>query len=244
MNIIKLNAIDSTNDFLKNLKRESVLPDYTVVTAAFQKKGKGQMGSSWESESGKNLTLSVLKKFIKLEIDNSFYINIAVSLAIYKVVLKFLPKNNLSIKWPNDILSGRNKLAGILIENTVQQNFINDSVIGLGLNINQREFSSKLNYVTSLCIEYGTELAIDTIMEEYLKQLALEFLRVENSDFDTLKNDYEALLYKKEIPTMFKDNKNRIFLGKIKGISTKGNLLVELENEEIKSYSLKEIAML
>lgn len=244
MNIIKLSAIDSTNDFLKKLKRESILPDFTVVITDYQLKGKGQRGTHWESESGKNLMISVLKRFDRLEIEKSFYISMAISIAVFKLCLRFIPESKLSIKWPNDILSGRNKLAGILIENSIQENFIIDSVIGLGLNVNQKTFSSTISNVSSLSLELGKEINLEIVLQEFLEIFKVELLRVENHEFEELKSEYESLLYKKDIPTMFKDHKDNIFLGKITGVSDEGNLIVELQNEVVKSFSLKEIALL
>ncbi len=244
MNIIKLNAIDSTNEFLKKLKRDSHLPDFTVVTTDYQFNGKGQMGTSWVSDAGKNLTLSVLKRFNKYEIAKSFYINMAVSIAVYKLCAFYLPDAKVAIKWPNDILSGKNKLAGILIENTIHENLIVDSIIGIGLNVNQNTFSSNITRVTSLSLELKSESNLDTLLDNFLKILEVQLLRVVSSDFKDIKSEYESLLYKNEIPTMFKDSRNTIFLGKIIGVSNAGKLLVELENQEIISFNLKEITML
>ncbi len=116
MNIIKLDAIDSTNEYLKQLISNNLLPNFTVVTANFQSKGKGQMGSSWSSEAGKNLTMSILVFDILSDSQDMFYLNMAVALSVQEVLKNFnVP--NVAIKWPNDIMSGKQKLGGILIEN-------------------------------------------------------------------------------------------------------------------------------
>ena len=115
MNIIKLSAIDSTNDYLKNLLLKNTLENYTIVTAEFQHKGKGQMGGEWKSEPSKNLMCSIYLNNSTIKLSNQFSINMVVCLAIKKSLNKFnIPQ--LSVKWPNDIMSGSSKLCGVLIK--------------------------------------------------------------------------------------------------------------------------------
>jgi len=109
MKIIKLDATDSTNSFLKNLSQSSTLENLTVVVTQDQTKGRGQQDSSWISEPYKNLTFSTLISLNDVKIDQRRYLNFAISLALYKVLFdKKTPK--LSIKWPNDILSANKKI--------------------------------------------------------------------------------------------------------------------------------------
>lgn len=243
MNIIKLNAIDSTNEFLKRLKRERHLHNFTIVTAEFQTNGKGQRGATWNSESCKNLMASILYRFNHLNTLQQFNISIATSLAVYKTLSDFIPEK-LSIKWPNDILSDGYKIAGILIENTIVDSRIFDTIIGIGINVNQLFFSLEIQKVTSLKLKLNTEVDRDLLLDILLKNLEIEFSKINKHDFDALKMEYESLLYKKGIPTMFEDNRNLKFLGLIKGVSESGQLLVELENEQINSFNLKEIRFL
>ena len=114
MQIIKLNAIDSTNQYLHDLIGKISLEDFAVVTARYQTKGRGQRATTWQSEKDKNLIISVLKKEIDLNPQRQFLLNIVVSLALFKT-LETLQIPKLSIKWPNDILSHDKKIAGILI---------------------------------------------------------------------------------------------------------------------------------
>ena len=141
MNIIKLSAIDSTNDYLKNLLLKNTLENYTIVTAEFQHKGKGQMGGEWKSEPSKNLMCSIYLNNSTIKLSNQFSINMVVCLAIKKSLNKFnIPQ--LSVKWPNDIMSGSSKLCGVLIENIVKSKSIQNIIIGIGLNVNQTEFNN------------------------------------------------------------------------------------------------------
>ena len=129
MQIIKLNAIDSTNNYLKQLLIDTALEDFCVVTTNHQTKGRGQMGAEWVSEKDKNLTFSVLKKVPSVNLSRQFLLSILVSLSIVKTLEQYkLPK--LAIKWPNDILSDHHKVSGILIENLIKSNKIDCSEIG------------------------------------------------------------------------------------------------------------------
>ena len=144
MNINKLNAIDSTNSYLKQLSVGDGLDDFTVVVTEHQTQGRGQMGSVWESEHSKNLMFSVFKRFKDLKVDSHFYVSMAVSLAVCDA-LKLFHLKQLKIKWPNDILSEQKKICGILIENVIKQERIQSSIIGVGLNVNQVNFTNLPN---------------------------------------------------------------------------------------------------
>ena len=122
MKLIKLDAIDSTNEFLKGLSSNQVVENFTVVTAEIQTKGKGQMGAVWVSESGKNLIMSVLVNSFLLNNNQIFDINIVTSVSIIQALKTFkIPE--VSIKWPNDIMSYNKKIGGVLIENSIKSNF-------------------------------------------------------------------------------------------------------------------------
>ena len=120
MHRIKLDAIGSTNTFLKELAANTDIENYTTVTAEVQLKDEGKWGRSGDLVAGKNLLFSMYAAFDTLLISDATYLNYAVSLAVYEV-LKDLKIKNVSIKWPNDILTGICKISGILIENTLHK---------------------------------------------------------------------------------------------------------------------------
>ncbi|MGC1633385.1 MAG: biotin--[acetyl-CoA-carboxylase] ligase [Gelidibacter sp.] len=140
MRIIKLDAIDSTNTYLKQLSIDGNAEDGLAAVAKFQTHGRGQMGTVWDSQEAKNLTFSVFKDVSFVNIAQHFYISMAVSLAVYEA-LNSMGLQRISVKWPNDILSDNKKIAGILIENVIKLNVISGSVIGIGLNVNQTDFA-------------------------------------------------------------------------------------------------------
>jgi len=199
------------------------------------------MGAKWESESGKNLTISVLKKFNQLLITNQFLLNICVSLAVLNT-LKELSVPDLKVKWPNDILSGSSKICGILIENMLVGTQIQTAVIGIGLNVNQQSFNT-LSNVSSLKLLLGRTLNLDELLHKVLENLKISFLRLEQSPNDALWKDYENQLFRKDKPSTFKDGEGVIFMGFIRRISPQGRLIVELEDAVLKEFDLKEIKL-
>ena len=173
MQIIKLNAIDSTNNYLKQLMIDTVLEDFCVVTTKRQTKGKGQVGAEWYSEEDKNLTISVLKNKPSVRLPYQFLLNILVSLSIVKTLESYkMPK--LAIKWPNDILSDHHKVSGILIENIIKSNKIDCSVIGIGLNVNQELFEG-LSKVSSMKSILGTPIDKDELLLKLIKNIQIYF---------------------------------------------------------------------
>ena len=242
MKIIKLNAIASTSSFLKEMAKNSALENFTVIIANEQTKGRGQQTNSWVSEPHKNLTTSVFVDDLDLEINNQKYLNFAVSLAIFDV-LKSIKINKLSIKWPNDIMSANKKLCGILIENSIRNQKIHSSIIGIGLNVNQIIFPDFLNKASSLKMLTNINYNLDNLLLKLIDSLKLRIRLLKSEKYNVLQNDYLEVLYKKNTPTMFKDNKDVLFLGKIIGISSNGNLLIELDDESVKEFGIKEISI-
>ena len=242
MRIIKLDAIDSTNTFLKALSSAETLEDYTIVTAKQQTNGRGQMGKHWYSKAEENLTFSVFKHIKGLSFSNQFYLSIVTALALYKT-LKFYNVTNLYVKWPNDILSANKKIAGILIENIVKHNKLEYSIIGIGLNVNQTEFGNLIN-ATSLKNSCGKTFNLDEVLYKFVEVFKESFKRLESQAFEALKADYESKLFRKNKPSTFKNAEGHLFSGFIKGISSSGNLVVLLEDEILEEFSLNEITLL
>ena len=242
MRTIKLNATGSTNTYLKQISDAKALEDYTVVTAEYQNKGRGQMGTIWTSEKAKNLICSVFKDGSKIAIEQQFYISIVTSLAIIKALQGFnIPK--LYVKWPNDILSENKKICGILIENVIKNTNLECSIIGIGLNVNQTEFY-KLPNASSLKLITGRVFNLDELLQLIITNLKYYFKLLECGDFDEIKAEYENKLFRKDKPSSFKNIRGEVFAGFIMGINDFGNLVVRLEDDIIKTFDLKEITLL
>lgn len=242
MRIIKLDAIDSTNTFLKEISSADVIEDFTVVVAKTQTNGKGQMGNVWSAASGENLTFSVFKDVSFLNFEKNFYLSLITALALRQTLQQFnVPK--LTVKWPNDILSADKKLAGILIENVIKNNKLVSSVIGIGLNVNQTVFKN-LPRASSMKLLVGTHFNLDEVLETFLKQLKIYFEKLKNEETDALMQAYNDNLFRKNKPSTFKNIEGSTFSGFIQGISNNGNLLVLLEDNIIKEFTLNEITLM
>lgn len=241
MPIIKLDAIDSTNEYLKQLSKEAIIDDYTLVIANEQTNGKGQMGAKWVSEKGKNLTMSILLKDVTVNKENIFTLNIVVALSVLKV-LKTLQIPNVTIKWPNDIMSDSKKVAGILIENLFRVEGTFTAIIGIGLNLNQTNFDL-LPQATSLKSITGTNFDVeDTALQ--IRDSLIRNTQFLNQNVNLLWEEYHANLYKRNYPSPFETKEGTRFMGIIQKVNHEGKLEVLLEDESIHEYEVKEIKML
>jgi len=240
MNILKLDAIDSTNSYLKDLIKDHAVKNWTVVLAEHQTNGRGQLDNSWFSDHGKNLTFSILVKLDDLKVKHQYYLNYSISMALFNVLKYYIPKK-LSVKWPNDILSANKKVSGILIENSIKNDTVNFAIIGIGLNVNQQNFPKDVTNATSLKNVLKKTIDKDELLDKILMEIQYQFVLIKQKKFLEIKKMYEDVLYKKAIPSMFIDGDNNTFLGKIIGVGDDGKLQIELENESIREFAFKEI---
>ncbi|QKX03505.1 biotin--[acetyl-CoA-carboxylase] ligase [Aquimarina sp. TRL1] len=242
MHIIKVDAIDSTNSFLRGLNREDKLVEKVCVLAREQTAGKGQLGASWVSNPGENLTCSVFMPIQKIEASDQFYISMLVSLSVFDALQTFMiPK--LSIKWPNDILSDKYKICGILIENIVNNGRLTGVIIGVGINVNQKNFEN-LPRAASLSMLSGRNFNVEEVLHSFLYALEKRFTAFDVSGFMSLKQEYEKCLFRKNKPSMFKDREGDSFVGIIQSVTQQGKLQVLLEDEIIGEFDLKELQLL
>ena len=242
MRLIKLDAIDSTNDFLKAMANNQPVENFTVVTAEHQTRGKGQMGAIWQSEEGKNLVMSVLINEALPEISKLFVLNYAVSLAVIEALQTFQIED-IAIKWPNDIMAGNKKIGGILIENNIKSDGSISAVVGIGLNVNQQDFE-RLPKATSLKLFSGAEFNRNDILEQIVKQLKIHIDLLANG-YETMRQKYTGLLFKKDVPMPFENKATgERFMGMVVGIAEDGRLQIKRENDAIATYGLKQVEML
>ncbi len=240
MKIIKVDAIPSTNSFLKEALRQKSIVEPTCVWAKKQTKGRGQRGSNWEAEAGKNLTFSVffsIKEAVALQ---PFVLNMLTALAV-KSVLKKNSLPHLKIKWPNDILSANKKIGGILIENSYQNGVLSETIIGIGLNVNQVDFYN-LPKASSIKNILGISLSLEEILQQILMCLESFFENYQAKDFNKLKQDFENAMFRYKKPSTFVVD-NREFVGIIQGVTNQGLLEVMEEDECVNTYDLKQIEL-
>ena len=236
--IIHLSNIDSTNNFAAKLLSENLCQNGAVIMADVQTEGKGQRGNIWLSESGKNLLSSFVFKPDNLSVENQIALTWATSLSLLKTLRKF--NIEALIKWPNDILVGGKKIAGILIENQLQGTRISCSIIGIGLNLNQTFFDD-LN-ATSVLLETKQIVEPRTFLNILAHEMNEQFQLIYSSNFKILKVEYENNLFQMNELKSYEDEFG-VFVGKIIGTTEEGKILIEKSNA-IQSYGLKEVTFL
>jgi len=237
-NHIKLETINSTNDYTLSLKDSLVFKEGLVVTSNFQSGGNGQRGKAWESNANENLLLSVVIE-PKLKLHEQSLISKIVALSVCDLLKKLGIESE--IKWPNDILVIKQKIAGILIQNKLKGNFITHSVIGLGFNVNQVVFKAYSPLATSLRLLLNKEYDVSKIQEQFLIFLSERLKRLkkgENQDIEYFK----SLFLNDELAAFESDNKQ--FMGIIKGVSESGKLLIQLEDDSIAAFENQQVKYL
>ena len=238
INHIKLETINSTNDYTLSLKDSLVFKEGLVVTANFQSGGNGQRGKVWESNANENLLLSVVIE-PKLKLDEQSLISKIAALSVFDL-LKSLGIEAL-IKWPNDVLVNKQKIAGILMQNKLQGNYITHSVIGLGFNVNQLVFKPYLPKATSLKLQLNKEYEVLEIQEQFLSFLSTRLIRLKKGENQT--NEYLKDLFLKDTPAAFESD-NKQFMGIIKGVSESGKLLIQFDDDSITAFENQQVKYL
>jgi BirA family biotin operon repressor/biotin-[acetyl-CoA-carboxylase] ligase len=192
--LIRLEAVASTNTFLQEYLKANTLPEGAVVISDQQFDGRGQRGNTWESETGKNLTFSLLLKPVFLPISYQFDLNRITALAIADTLRFFLPNEKVSIKWPNDMLVNEKKIGGVLIENSLRDNQIQHSIVGIGLNVNQESFRLSAR-ATSVIAITGEETEREPIMEKLFTYLEAWYLKARSGNLDEIRQRFDAELF-------------------------------------------------
>jgi len=234
-----LPSCQSTNDEASALLNSANPLEGSLVTTDQQTAGRGQRGNRWESHTAENLTFSILLKPDFLAPGEQFWLTIAISLGVYDTLRPLLGESVL-IKWPNDIYIGDQKLGGILIENTIQRGQLAWSIVGIGLNVNQTEFT----YPTATSLQQQAPLP-DGYDRPGLLALLCEtiekrYLQLRTGQRDVLKASYLNVLYRYQQEHMFRSN-GQPFRGTITGIDATGRLAIET-TEGVRHFEFKEVA--
>jgi BirA family biotin operon repressor/biotin-[acetyl-CoA-carboxylase] ligase len=230
--------VSSTNSIAAAMLKEQAPAEGTVITASYQESGRGQPGNSWESESGKNLIMSVILYPVMVRPADQFIISRMVSLAVHDVVSKYT--KNASIKWPNDIYVNNDKIAGILIENSIIGETLSSSVAGIGLNVNQVVFRSGAPNPVSLKQVTGTTHNLKAVKEEMMAALDRRYAMVSSGETAVLENEYQQLLYRAGEWHRYSDD-NGEFEGMIERVMTDGMLSVRRRGGTSRLYAFREI---
>ena len=235
-------SIGSTNTYLRELGGGDPAYDYEVAVADFQTAGRGQKGNTWESEQGKNLLFSILAHPKNIKVREQFYISEAIALAVSDSVMAALGPQfarEVSVKWSNDVYWKEFKMAGILIENTLQGDRILDTVVGVGLDVNQEVFLSdapnpiSLKYITGR--DYDRDALLSDIVERFKGYMELQADK--RSDVDKL---YRNRLFRREGYHRFRDAQGE-FEACIEGIRPDGCLMLQTTGGEHRVYEFKQV---
>lgn len=215
--------------------RDNLPAHGTLITANEQYEGRGQRSNAWISQPGKNLTCTYILRPAHLAASRQFLLNMAVSLAVVNIAkMRLKIPSSVSIKWPNDILVKKRKIAGILIENMLQGSMIEVSLTGIGLNVNQHDFPKQLN-ATSFFQETGMELDMEEVISDLSNELKLQFSDLESGREAELAVRYNQHLFGKgETRLMRLDG--RTMPAKVLGTDESGELRLLIEHGQVVSY--------
>ncbi len=215
----------STNELAAVMISNNKAVDGTVIYSDKQLHGKGQRGNSWESEQSKNLLFSIILKADFIDPSDNFFLTQISSLAIYDFLTEYV-KTGLKIKWPNDIVYSNKKIAGILIENFIQKDKIEWTILGIGVNINQIRFETpEAISLSDIC---GQQFDREELLTLLLQRLEKRYIDLKNGKIDEIRKNYlKNMFWKDEIHVY--QSEEGYFNGKILGVNQSGKLHVEME---------------
>ena len=237
----KLRETSSTNDYLARLCKESKAKEFYTVMAESQTNGKGQRGNSWESEAGKNLTFSIVLYPTALEANKQFCLSMLAAFACHEALDNYT--DGFSIKWPNDIYWKDKKIGGILIENELEGKYIVQTIIGIGLNINQDVFRSNAPNPVSLKQILGAEIKIEEVMMKVVHGIVGGYRQLETHFDITLQTIgilYRKHLYRHKGMFPYRDAQGE-FLAEYQKVEPDGHLILKDEQGTLRRYAFKEV---
>ncbi len=234
---------DSTNLHAARLIQQGEAYHGLAVVARCQTNGKGLGINHWESEAGKNLLVSIIVKPSFLHPARQFMLNKVTSIAAMQMIKTLTLRNDVFVKWPNDIYIGNGKAAGILINNIIAGELFDWAVIGLGINVNQKVFSNHLPNPVSMNVATGTEFDLYMCMEALCNSFAEYYRLLESGQMKTIDDHYLANLYRIGVVSLF-SVKGRKVAATITGVGAYGHLLLEMKNGKIVECDLKEVKFL
>jgi BirA family transcriptional regulator, biotin operon repressor / biotin---[acetyl-CoA-carboxylase] ligase len=237
---IDFDSLPSTNRYARELL-ESNPPEGTLITAAQQTEGKGLAGNSWYAEPFHNLSFSLIIYPKGIGSSNVFSLNILVSVALLNCLQELYPNQPFQIKWPNDLLLKGKKIAGILIENTWKNQHLHASIIGIGLNLNTRQFPENLQKsAASLWLETGIHINVDDFLLAYSAHFEALYLQSRNQPNDFKKQAYLAALWRYQEWAQYEWHGQKQE-GMIIGVNSDGKLAIQTKENKVLYFDLKEI---
>ena len=241
VSIEKLEETTSTNDYLSELCRQGKAEEFYTVIAEKQTAGKGQRGNSWISESGKSLTFSLVLYPTVLEANKQFFLSMLAAVSIVDALTDYT--EGFSIKWPNDIYWKDKKIGGILIENELEGKYIVQTIIGIGLNINQETFYSDAPNPISLKQILGVEVRLEEVLTKVVHGIIGGYRQLENNfevTSQAISTLYRKHLYRREGLFPYRDAQGE-FLAEYQDVELDGHLILKDEQDTLRRYAFKEV---
>lgn len=237
-----LERVNSTNSYSLDLIKQLSPAEGYVVWGKEQFAGRGQRGAGWQSEPGSNLTFSILLRPQFLPLAEQFRLTKAIGLGIASFVSHCLGEDgvHVKIKWPNDIYVKNCKIAGILIENVLEQSVMKYSVVGIGLNVNQTDFDPLLPNPVSLKLLTGKDFNPEDCLLQLCSFIEKWYLDLRAMNYPQIDGAYHNLLYRKGIWSDFSLHGEKM-RGLIEGVSAAGHLIMKKENGHTNSYDIIEV---
>jgi len=242
MQVVFVEQTSSTNALLHEMLQREQLPNGTVLCAAFQTAGRGQRGNVWESERGKNLIFSILLYPLALPAAESFFVAQAAALAVQQTLDTFLPSTageHFKVKWANDVYFDGKKIGGILVENIFSGAFVAHSIVGIGVNINQKIFSPALPNPVSLAQITGAEFELTPLLNGICSRFL--FLMDNKNDRFALRRQYFEALYRREGFHAYQSPDGREFRARTVAVEEDGKLILEDESGSRHGFYFKEL---
>ena len=236
-----IESTESTNNYATRQVRENEVKEGTVFLTYNQTAGRGQVGNSWESAPGKNLSFSILLRPFFLDIHRQYLLSKVVCLSLEQVLSQLV--DDVKIKWPNDIYVGDQKIAGVLIENAIMNGQISQSIIGIGLNVNQAQFYSDAPNPVSLKMLTGRDFDLEQVFQGILAAMNEFYAYLEAGEFEKLDQLFYERMYRLNEWHAYRDENHR-YTGKITGVNGIGQLKVEERDGTLHEYHFKEVSYL
>ena len=233
--IYRFATLGSSND-------EACKPQYAegdIILAERQEAGRGQRGHRWESGVGENLTFTIVFEPEFLPPQHQFLISECVALAMCDAMAEFGIEAR--IKWTNDIYVGERKLAGILIEHKLQGATFSRTIVGIGLNVNQKEFSCDLPNPISMTQVAGREFDRKEVLTSLASALMSRYEQLRAGEWEMLQREYHLRLYRRGEWHWYALPDGERFRGRILGVESTGALRIEMESGEEQVFLFKEV---
>ena len=233
--------IDSTNEEMNRLVMAEDLAEGTIIRTQYQHAGKGHAGNSWQSERGMNLLFSMLLKPDFLSPERAFHLSRIASLSLHEIIDNQC--DEVQIKWPNDMLVGDMKMAGILIENMIVSHIISHSIIGIGVNVNQTDFDPSIPAPTSLKIVKGCHIDMNSLLKEFRSSMERWYNTLISGNERLVMESYNQRLYRLGVTAYYRSAAGK-FTAIIRDVLPSGELVLESGKGDILTFGFKEVEYL